>query len=158
VVRVEPVDIDGPNVCATKRAASSQVHELENAGGDHQEQGSPPPSSREEIAGRAARKNSSWQVDALSCIGRWVPNSILRWIHTVISQRLMRKAPPASFAKRYSIQRSDLFKTTDMLVPTLAKSEMSNEGSEPSGAGPMTGPVGSGFFGVGMLQGRLTVR
>jgi len=44
------------------------------------------------------------------------------------------------------------------MLPTPEKSEMSKEGSEPSGAGPMTGPLGSSFFGVGRLNGMLTVR
>ena len=36
--------------------------------------------------------NGSRQVDALSCIGRWVGNSILRWSFTAISQCLMRES------------------------------------------------------------------
>ena len=44
------------------------------------------------------------------------------------------------------------------MLPAPEKSAKSMDGSEPSGAGPITGPLGSCFFGVGRLNGMLTVR
>ncbi len=75
------------------------------------------------------------------------------------------RSPKAGIADGFQVMlplwvlhRSDRFNKSDFDWLTFPKSEKSIEGSEPSGAGPTAGPLGSSFLGVGMLNGILTER
>lgn len=77
-VRGRPDDLGCLDMSDKVPAASSRLREFENPGGEHQSQESAH-SQRKTALWRAARMNNNRSIHPVSCIGRWVACSTLRW-------------------------------------------------------------------------------